>query len=376
MSTEPFLSPKLTGPRFEGHAIPLEFLKDLAVLEELIIEVAKVKYLEQHPDRQRTPRGFTDGVEFKLTGIGEGSAIAIISLSLAIVGNALFPPPKQTYFELGRDAIASAIRAADMNQKVTDHLPEKTLTYFDRIGRSLRDGEAIEFTTTPQTGPARLTKETRRRLILASERVKELTEDTAVRGTVPEADQDNMTFEVQLFDGRKVNAPIATQHLDTILEAFNGYKDGTRVLLQGVGRFSRSDRLLGFESIEHVNILDACDISARIEELQPLQNGWLEGRGIAPSNTGLQWLASSFAQNYPENIPLPYLYPTEEGGVRAEWSRGPSEASLDINLETHGAEWHLLDIETGIEDFASLNLDADGWDLLIKRILGMNGGEK
>ena len=49
---------------------------------------------------------------------------------------------------------------------------------------------------------------------------------------------------------------IAPQHLDTIREAFNGYKDGLHVLFQGIARFNRSDRLLGFDSIEHMSVLD------------------------------------------------------------------------------------------------------------------------
>jgi len=375
MSLDRFLSPKLTGSRFEGHAIPLEFLKDLAVLEELIIEVAKAKWINDHPGRKRSPRGWTDGIEFKLTAVEDGSAIPIISLIIA--ANTLFPPESQAYFEQARESVVSAIGAAEQNQSVTDHLPEKTLTYFDKIGRSLRDGEAIEFTTPQRQAPAKLTKETRRRLILASDKVKELTEDTTVRGTVPEADQDDMTFEVQLFDGRKVNAPIATQHLDTILEAFNGYKDGARVLLQGVGKFNRHDRLLGFESIEHVSILDALDISARLDELRPLKNGWLEGRGLAPSPDGLDWLSLAFAQHYPEDLSLPFLYPTEGGGVRAEWSLEPHEASLDINLATHAAEWHVLNMETDTEDSKSLNLnEADDWKWLVEKIQEMNGGEQ
>lgn len=375
MSLDRFLSPKLTGSRFQGHAIPLEFLKDLAVLEELIIEVAKAKWLEDHPGRQRSPRGWTDGIEFKLTAVEDGSAIPIISLIIA--ANTLFPPESQAYFEQARESVVRAIGAAEQNQSVTDHLPEKTLTYFDKIGRSLRDGEAIEFSTPQHQAPAKLTKETRRRLILASDKVKELTEDTTVRGTVPEADQDDMTFEVQLFDGSKVNAPIATQHLDTILEAFNGYKDGARVLLQGVGKFNRHDRLLGFESIEHVSILDALDISARLDELRPLKNGWLEGRGVAPSSEGLHWLSLAFAQHYPEDLSLPFLYPTEEGGVRAEWSLEPHEASLDINLATHAAEWHVLNMETDAEDSRTLNLnDADDWKWLVETIQEMNGREQ
>ncbi len=374
MSMDRFLYPRLTGARFEGRAIPLEFLKDLAVLEEMIVEVAKSEFLKENKDRQRSPRGFTEGIELKLTGIEDGSAIPIISLVVA--ATTLFPPDNQVYFERARDAVVSAIGAVEQNQKVTDYLPEKTLSYFDRIGRSLREGEAIEFTTPQRQEPAKLTKETRRRLILASEKVKELTEETSIRGAVPEVDQDDMTFEVQLFDGRKVNARIATQHFDTILEAFNGYKTGTRVLLQGVGRFNRNDRLLGFDSIEHVSILDALDLSARLDELRLLKDGWLEGRGTAPSGEGLDWLSRAFGQHYPEDLPLPFLYPTEDGGIRVEWSREPNEVSLDINLTTHAAEWHALNMQTDAENTRSVNLnEADDWEWLVEQIQKMNEGE-
>ena len=64
-----FLSPRLVGERFLGHAIPLEVLRDLAVLEEMLVETAKWGYMQEHPDRKRIPRGFTNGVSLKLTGI-------------------------------------------------------------------------------------------------------------------------------------------------------------------------------------------------------------------------------------------------------------------------------------------------------------------
>jgi hypothetical protein len=375
MSIDRFLYPRLTGARFDGHAIPLEFLKDLAVLEELIIEVAKAKWIDDHAGRKRSPRGWTDGIEFKLTAVEDGSAIPIISLIIA--ANALFPPESQHYFEQARESVISAIGAAEQNQSVTDHLPEKTLTYFDKIGRSLRDGEAMEFTTPQRQAPAKLTKETRRRLILASDTVKELTEEISVRGTIPDADQEKLTFEARLMDGQRVPGNIPPQHLDTIRDAWIGFPTGTRVLLQGVGKFSRHERLLGFESIEHVSILDALDLSARLDELRPLKNGWLEGRGIAPSQEGLDWLSLAFAQHYPEDLRLPFLYPTEDGGVRAEWSLEPHEASLDISLANHTAEWHVLNMETDAEDSNTLNLnEADDWKWLIEKIQEMNGGEQ
>ena len=368
MNSIEFLRPRLTGARFEGHAIPLELLKDLAVLEEMIVEVAKWKYLQDHPGRSRSPRGFTEGIELRLTGIEEGSAIPVISLLVAMLG--LLPPENQVYFEHARDAVIDAIGAAETNKSITEYLPEFSLAYFDRMGRGLRDGEAMEFTSGSRPTPAKLTKETRRKLVLASSHVKEMTEETTVRGTVPEADQDKMTFQVQLPDGRKIVAPMSTQHLDDVLEAFTGYQSGTRVLLQGVGRFDRNERLRGVDSIEHICILDALDIPARLDELRLLKDGWLEGQGIVPSHGGLDWFEQTFRQNYPDELPLPFLYPTAEGGIQAEWSLGSNEITLVVDLSTHAGRWHALNMGPDSKELEKLlSLDDPGdWGWLVAQI--------
>ena len=368
MTAELFLQPRLIGPRFEGHAIPLEFLKDLAVLEEMIVEVAKSEFFKEHPDRQRSPRGFTEGIELKLTSIDEGSAI--LNIILVLTMTTLFPMDnQQRYFEQAREAVVNAISAAEQNGSITDYLPEETLSYFDKMGRSLRDGEAIEFSTPDHPVAARLTKDTRRKLVLASSGVKELTEEVSIRGTVPEADQDNMTFHVQLSDGRKIRAPIATQHLGTIIDAFNNYNKGIRVMLQGIGRFNRNERLLSFDSVEHITVLDPLDVPARLDELRLLKNGWFEGRGQAPSGSGLDWLSQEFSQRYPENLQMPFLYPTPAGGVQAEWSFGPIEVTCEIDLGSHTAKWHALNMETDSEELRELNLDdAKDWEWLVEQI--------
>ncbi len=373
MSEHEFLKPRLTGRRFEGTAIPLEFLKDLAVLEEMIIEVAKGEFLKEHPDRQRSPRGFTDGIELKLTGIEDGSAIPVISLVVASM--TLFPPENQSYFERARDSIVSAVDAAEKGGIITDHLPEKSLNYFDRMGRSLRQGEAMEFTTPAHTQPAKLTRETRRQLVYASSAAREMAEETSVRGSIPEADQDDMQFEIQMADGRKVKAPIAPQHRDTILEAFKGYQTGQKVLIQGVGVVNRNGKLVRFDSIEHVSPLDPLDVGARIDEIRLLKDGWLEGGGKAPAKDGLDWLEEAFSLHYPDEIVPPYLYPTPEGGIRAEWSNDRVEVSMDIQLTTKRAAWHALDLETDDEENRDLNLDEDAeWAWLVDKVQGTMGG--
>jgi hypothetical protein len=372
VNIQEYLRPKLVGRRFESHSVPLDMLRDLAVLEEMAGEVAKWKFLQANRDRRRSPRGFSKKVTIVLTGVEEGSAIPVLALMFA----GFFPPAVHVYYEQARDAIVAAIRAADSHMPPSAHLPEKALAYFDRFGRSLRDGEAIEFATDDANSPARLTKEVRRRLLLASKEVKEVTEEIELRGVIHEANQETMTFQVTLADGSKVSGPIATPHFDNIIEVFRGYKQGTKIHVQGVGRFNRNQRLQGIESIEHTTILDPQDIPARFDELKLLRDGWLDDIGLAPSPEGLDWLAAIMAEKYPDTLPLPYAYPIAEGGIQFEWPISPHEPSLEINLNSKTGEWHDLNLDTGEEEEKPLDLrEETDWMWLIGRLTEMVGAK-
>ena len=363
----PFLQPRLVGERFQGGAIPLEVLKDFAVLEEMIVEVAKWAYRSDHPERRRSPRGFTSGISLKITAVHEGSAIPVIALFTASTG--LFPGENQVYFERARDQFVNAIEAAAHNGPVTAHLPESLLGYFDRIGRSLRDDESIEFNSGDSSRPARLTRTTRRKLLLACGHVQEVAEEVALRGTIPEADQDTMSFTLQVINGPRIRATAGSQHLQTIIDAFNGYRTGTRVVLQGVARYNRHNQLQRIESVEHVSLLDPNDVAARLDEMRGLQPGWLDGKGIPPSAEGLDWLSRSFEAHYPDQLTLPYLYPTPEGLIRAEWSVGNVDVSIDVRLDVRRAEWHTLNLETDHEDSRELDLSRmEEWQWIAARI--------
>jgi hypothetical protein len=364
----PFITPTLKGTRFEGHSIPLEFLNDLAVLEEMVIEVAKWKFLEANPERKRIRRKFTEGVSLNLTSVDEGSAKAVISLTVMAVAS-LFPSDVQVHLEDARDAIVQAIGAAERNEKVSSWLPEKFLGYFDRFGRSLRDNESIEFESVGNSPPTRLTKEIRRKLLLSSSQVNEVTEEVTIRGTIPEADQQAMTCTIQFTTGELIQAPIAPQHFDKIMEGFNGFKSGQKVQIQGIAKLNRNERIQRFDSIEHIVILDPLDVTERLNELSKLEDGWLEGDGFAPIQSGLEWLTLAFDTYYPPDSPLPYVYPTPEGNIRAEWSIGSNEISLEVDLVTHVADYHILDLATDREASDTLNLETEsGWQSLASKI--------
>jgi hypothetical protein len=125
---------------------------------------------------------------------------------------------------------------------------------------------------------------------------------------------------------------------------------------------------------ERTTLLDPLDVPTRLEGLKALRNGWLNGRGIAPVPAGLDWLALEIKTRYPEELPLPYVYPVAEGGVRLEWSITPHEVSLEIDLSQKSGEWHALNLDTDVDESRTLNLvDAAAWAWMIHRLSEMVG---
>ena len=373
MNTRPFLKPRITGARFAGGAIPLEVLADFAVLSEMILEVAKWKYREANLSRQRVPRGFSEGISLTLTGVEEGSAIAVISLMVSSALQ-LIPTEPEQYFNEARDSVIAAVAAAEQGTRITEHLPERLLGYFDRFGRNLAEGEAIELFSDATQQKARLTKESRRKLVLASS-AKHYTEETSVYGLVHEFNQRAKTFELTLPNGDILKGVAAdSQHYDSVLEAHNGFRNQQRVRVNGVGRFDVNDKLLELVNVEHVVPLDPLDIVVRIDELRSLKPGWLDGKGKSLDQSQLVWVVETFKNFYPDDARLPYLFPTPDGNLLAEWSLEQNSVSLEIDLSDRWAEWHVLNFFTHVEETKQYDLGtADSWKSIADAVKGMGG---
>ena len=367
----PFLKPRLVGRRFDGHAIPLEVLKDLACLDEIIKETAKWRFLKANPERKRIPRGFTQEVSLRITDIQPGSAIPHIVM---VVASGLLLPVNQSYYEQARDQVIAAIDAAQHGESITDQLPESILPHFDSLGRSLGDEEAIEFRPENASRPARLDKVVRRKLVLASSQAREVTEEVIWRGAIPEVDQERRSFELQVIGGSKIRGPIEPYHLASILEAFNGYQQNLRVAVRGIAKFNRHNRPQSLQTIEDITVLDANDVPARIDDLRNLKDGWLDGEGIAPTEENLSWFSTTFETHYPSDLQLPFVYPTAEGGLQLEWSISPLEISLEVNLGSKKAEWHSLDSLNGQDEEETLDLSQfEEWLKMAEKIRAAGG---
>ena len=341
MNNQDFLKPRLQGKRFQHHSLPLELLKDLAALEEMVMEVAKHEFFVAHQDRERIPRGFSKGLELHLSGIEEGSVIPVITLAFA----SFFSPQDVEYFNKAKAKIIAAIAAAEQGTKQV--LPPDLLKYFDRFGRSLLSDESMVFDL-PNGQSAALTPQVRDSLLRASE-AKTWTEAITLKGRIPKVDQARGSFGLELVDGTNLKAPMDEQHLNIVLEASYGYRKGTGVLvaIQAVVERDRAGRKTAIQSVEHITLLNPLDIETRLQELALLKNGWLDGKGKELDQKALQLLAHTFDEQFSPDLPLPYLYPTPEGGIQAEWTLGNWEVSLEISLPDLSAEYQTVNINSG-----------------------------
>ena len=59
--------------------------------------------------------------------------------------------------------------------------------------------------------------------------------------------------------------------------------------VRGMGRYNQYRRLIGLQSVETINLVDPLDATQTIG--RDLNDGWFEGDGYAPPQSGLNWLA-------------------------------------------------------------------------------------
>ena len=112
------------------------------------------------------------------------------------------------------------------------------------------------------------------------------------------------------------------------------------------------------------------DIAKQIEKLRDLEYGWLSGDEPAPDKDGLAWLGNALKSKIVfTGQTLPHLYPTETGGVQAEWRLDDMAADLEIDLDTRQAVWGWSNLSS--KDYGERELDLnseDAWQWLAQEL--------
>jgi len=364
----------LEGERFGDHAVSLDVLSEFLLFEELIRKVARLKFLEDSSDSQFVSKEFLSGIALKLTEVRENStSLSLISTDR---GNGLFPATDYDYYKQALDEIIDIIKDPKSTSILFLQLPEEILNLFVRFSKILRDNEKIEISTPNQNGKSASLTAEKCKLLLSRLTPKKINEEITIRGLVSEADQEKMTFKIQLATGQSLKAPIPKGQLEKILKLFNDYKKRAVASFNGTAKYNHMHKLLEFNQIKHISILNPLNVELQIDDLKNLKDGWLNGEGLTLNHDDLNWLSQAFTENYFGDLPLPYLYPTVEGEVQAEWHLQPWDASVEINMEKHVGLWYLLNLETEKEEERELDLDdRECWEWLAGRLRSLTNNK-
>lgn len=373
MSNE-FLTVKLSGKRFNSHILPMDILSDFKILENMIVAQAKAHYFETHPDRKRLPKGFINNITMGLSNIEKGSVVC--DVEIAYDAQSTYVLEVEEYY---RHSVNNIIRIIKMGEN--DDLndlnlsDQKILKNFDKFGCNLKDDESMSFISA-NNDAAILTKSSRQKMILASKNVEynEILEDY---GIISAVDIKTSIFKISFFDNedRRIDAPLSDEYSKAVGDAIFDSEKGHIVWVKGTGLFDRNGKLVKLESIDELVLLDSLDIQARLHELSFLKDGWYDGIGLAPSSTSLKELSSMFSEHYPENAPLPRIYPTPEGNVSVEWTIGNWEISLEIELCNLVGTFLAIDVLTNKELEKEINLkEPAAWKDLTNFITNLNEG--
>lgn len=360
-----FLKPRLVGSRFEDHSIPVEVLKDWAAFEGLIVEAARWLYLEENPRRKRTPRGFAQSFALHLSQVEEGSAVMVLELPHA--PGTLVPDAFAHWFEKARDRVLQTIEAVSQGRPLDDLLPKSLLAYFDQFGRSLRDDEQVEFTLNATQAKVIYDHRVRKTLVLKS--ATEYRTEESVRGAMSELNLENRTFTLKLIGGEKVIGHFSEELRNAAHGALGAYGESL-VMVEGAVVRDPSDNRKRIEQVTRIEALDPLDVPARLEALSLLRDGWMDGEGVKPPAAGLAWLEKAWAEHWPEDVPLPYVYPTVFGGLQLEWSFPTCVVSVEADIKQHAAQLlasRTLDGEI-LEELPIDLVNSEGWQRLAEAI--------
>jgi hypothetical protein len=350
-----FATPVFSGARFDGNGVPVDVLPELAAYRDLVVAWAKHLWSADNPNRRRLPKGFEDGFRLMLERVEPGSARPVLERWM--------PEDEQPqlfnadYFDQARDKIAHVLgEVANDNADCLKDLPDDLFQKFNRLGRKLRPDEYIEFRRDRDTPGPRYDRTTRMRIL--REVGRDYEDDVDVVGQVTEARRaGDKSFRLDLADAPNVIIECGEDRFSVGTWALHS---GQTVRVLGTGIYSASGQLLRVTTVDDVVVQGPVGASSKIgeqiESLRALEDGWLDGEGFAIDGPGLDWVAAVLNRMVASKLlPFPFIYPTEEGGVRVEWSTDRWELGVTFDLASHHARALAADMQS--DDFEESQFD-------------------
>lgn len=354
-----FVRARFAGGRFDSHTIPFEVLPDLAAYRNLIVEVAKQLYFDRNGDRQRVPKGFAESFQLGLAKVEGGNSATVFAKriepekGLGEQNDLGFP--RHSEFDEARDFVDRVIATVVQTGQVPSDFPSILAGRFNLFGQSLLPGEFVELSHNG-AAPIRYDTATRRKIVLSGESTYENAVDNffVLNGGLADANV------VHVLDKNNVRHNFHASSPEVFKKALVRCRHEVRLV--GVGMFDRYERLTRLVEVREVIYTEdepSQSFEQRLDEIALVPAGWYSENNLAPNTHAIATMRAFVLLITNEAGALcPYLYPTPDGGVTAEWTRDDWQISASIESPELTIELHALNVATGREEEQSIAPDA------------------
>lgn len=325
---EKFINIRYRGDRFAGGRLPVDVLSDLQALEDILTTFAREIYLEQN-ERQRMPTGHASWFDISLKGVGEGSALPLLELSVSEASQASLMPG-QTRRDLMLSAeqkFADVLQSASVGSDVV--LSAAQIRNFNRFLPNLKAGEEFQYSS--DNSPITDTSDN----VISFDTARRKRMLTSVKTTYEQRIQGKALL-------KNVDVSGALRFIDPILREIPVQESAEDALAYApmLGSYfeydltvtrRHDDSIVSVETIHDLAPLENPALSA-IDEMSLLEMGWLEGHG-KPVDEATRNRAKEFIQT---TSPLPDFYavaPTEEGGILLEYESNGWDYGVEFNAD-------------------------------------------
>lgn len=311
----------MEGARFERGELPLSATEELRRFQELVHKVARSLFLREHPTRK--------AVRFRDLGVADFD-LAIAKLSDGSVGVDLAIRDAQetldlshpNFVERARLLIEEAFGSVPQTGCAPDGFPDDAVADLARMGESLNAGESLTWSRSKRTAKksaAILTSATMNPLrLIVAEVPPELPYETLVQAYVVGVCSDPLKFDYKTsVDGKNREGEFSSPEMFSVLHSVCGFVNRAPLVALSVMVDQRNKNIL---DVLNVETLLPTAWSDRLDYLQSLQPGWLDGAGRAVSRVAIQTAESFLFMVLDAGLDRPGIFPTRDGGIQMEWA--------------------------------------------------------
>ncbi len=335
-----FLEQILKGGRFDGPTPFLAYpiLPDLTAYLDIVVAVAKELYLKNNPNKVRIPKKFESRFNVGVAEIKSGSTVPVFERSY----------DQESWindeFDQARDLINEQLlflqNEVKQNSVGINDFPEKVIPLFGRFGQHLKQDETITLKIPGKNNAPIYSRDIRSQVLSINK--KSYQDICYLSGAISGFEVESGVFNLVVGDGERIIGPLSDT-FDTVLRdlASKYKKEEISVTLIGLAKYQPDGSIAQIERLQHIAIFRNGEPNyfpnpnKRIDEFTKYQNGWLDGEGLAFDSQDLcdtkEWIEKLLKI---ADIPAPFVYPSPENSVIAEWSFGFWEVNCLFEFTT------------------------------------------